>query len=273
MADTRRLIGIDLAWGEGKPNKPNASGCAELVWDGDDLTLERLALRCSMDDIIEWIDPARGDWVVAVDAPLVICNEEGQRPAENQASKIYGKHHAGAHSNNLKRKHRGPQLLEALVGQCGELVERAAATGGRRLIFETYPNIAMVELFELEHTIKYKLRWVKRHYEKAEWAEQQLAGQQRLADCIRHHLCSGTANPPLRTSDDRTSDDLEQLLSDPGSGLDDDELKCREDKLDGLICAYTAAWLDAGRDLVGLGKVGEGVMIAPRVQGIGPLLL
>lgn len=268
----RRLIGIDLAWGKKTgtdyySTDCEGSGCVELVWDGDGLSLTRLCMPSSMDEIVRWIDPARGDWVVAVDGPLVICNEEGQRPAENQASTLYGRYHAGAHSNNLKSKHRGPQLLEALAAQGGELVEQAAATGGRRLIFETYPHISMVELFKLEHTIKYKLRWVKRHYEKAEWAEQQLAGQQRLVDCVRRHLCSGTANPRLRTGSQ-----LEQLLSDPGSDLDEDGLKAREDKLDAVVCAYTAAWLDAKRDLVGLGKVGEGMMIMPRLREIGPLL-
>ena len=71
MADARRLIGIDLAWVEG-----NCSGCVELVWDDDRLKLTRLRLICEIDDIVKWIDPERGEWIVAVDAPLVIRNAD-----------------------------------------------------------------------------------------------------------------------------------------------------------------------------------------------------
>ena len=58
----------------------------------------------------------------------------------------------------------------------------------------------------------------------------------------------------------------------PDPGLRGKALKDREDKLDGLICAYTAAWLDAGRPLQGLGDAGFGVMITPSLRGIRPLL-
>ena len=261
----RRLIGIDLAWGnEGGigyySTECEGSGCAELVWDGEDLMLKRLALLHSMDEIVDWIRPDCGDWVVAIDAPLVICNKDGQRPAENQASKFYGKYHAGADSSNLKREHRGPQLLRALARRGGELVEQTVAIRGRRLVFETYPHIAMVELFNLDRIFKHK-RKPKRTVACRN------AEQRRLAEATCENLCSEAADPFLMMNKR-----LAELLPEPFPDLGGQALKDREDKLDGLICAYTTAWLNAGRDLVGLGKVGEGVMIAPRVQGIGPLL-
>lgn len=263
----RRLIGIDAAWGKRK-----TTGCAELIWDGVDLTLKCFKLLRSVEDIVKWIEPDRGDWVVAVDAPLVICNKEGQRPAENQASTHYGKYDAGAHSTNLKRKHSGPQLLGALVEQGGQLVERVAATGGRRIVFETYPHIAMVELFRLRKSIKYKSRWVDEHYPTEHYSTEerfarQLEGQQELIGHISEHLCSSDACPRLLPGGK-----LDDLFRKPASSRTRADLNRCEDLLDGLVCAYTAAWLDIGGDLVGLGPVGEGVIIAPRVQGIGPLL-
>ena len=252
----RRLIGIDLAWGKQAGTDYGStdcegSGCAELVWDGDELRLSRLDLLHSMAQIVEWIEPKCGDWVVAVDAPLVICNEEGQRPAENQASKLYGRYDAGAHSTNLKRKHRGPQLLGALADEGGELVEQVAAAGGRKLVFETYPHPATIELFDLNLIIKYKRK-------KGMSPEQRRVRQQELADRIRTHFCDRPIGPTLRRDDCLTN-----LLSEPDPKVTHKELKEREDKLDGLICAYVAAWADAGRCLQRFGEDGEGVMLIP----------
>ena len=258
----RRLIGIDLAW-----SGRNGTGCVELAWKGDGLTLVRHDLCWSMDEIVDWIEPERGSWAMAVDAPLVVLNETGSRQADRQATSCYGKLQAGAYSANrkqLKKCNRGVPRGEELLGKlksCNPaLVEQPEDVRDGNLVFETYPHIAMVELFELSCTIKYKAK-------KKCPVSCQRDGQQRLAEEIRQHLCSASDKPKLLRNKNRDS-----LLRKPDSILKGKALKCREDKLDGLICAYAAAWLDAGGDLVGLGEVGEGVMIAPRVQGIGPLL-
>ena len=252
----RRLIGIDLAWGEG-----NGSGCAELVRENGALSLSRLDLLYSTSEIVEWIAPERGDWVVAVDAPLVVLNETGRRAADAEASRFYGRFEAGAYPANRKvltkyargGEHRGEQLLRALEAGGVKLVERAEDAVAGRLAFETYPHIVMVELFDLERTIKYK---------KGADADKR-RGQRQLCAAIREHLCSATADPRLRIDDL-----LEEMLADPEPPLTGVRLKSHEDVLDGLVCAYTAAWVDAGRPIQGLGEVGAGVMITPEVRGI-----
>ena len=252
----RRLIGIDLAWSE-----RNGTGCAELAREGNELTLTRIGICHSIDEIVKWIDPKRGEWVVAVDAPLVVTNEEGRRCADAKASKLYHPYQAGAYPTNLKllgEDHRGGQLLKRLEERCGDVVESAEHLGGSRLVFETYPHIVMVELFGLEKTIKYKKgRVAKRR-----------AGQREFAEEIRAHLCSDTDKLRLGTNDE-----LDCLLREPDPILRGRDLKSREDKLDALICAYTAAWLDAGRPLLGLGEVGAGVMLAPRLREIASELV
>ena len=252
----RRLIGIDLAWSE-----RNGTGCAELVREGNELTLTRIGICHSIDEIVKWIDPQRGDWVVAVDAPLVVCNETGRRCADAKASKLYHPYQAGAYPTNLKllgEDHRGGQLLKKLKECGGDVVECADHLDGSRLVFETYPHIVMVELFGLEKTIKYKKgRVAKRR-----------AGQKEFAEEIQAHLCTGTDKPRLRTNDR-----LDDLLRKPDPILRGRDLKSREDKLDALICAYTAGWLDAGRPLLGLGEVGAGMMLAPRLREIAPELV
>ena len=215
-------------------------------------------MRDSLDDIVNWIDPGCGDWVVAVDAPLVIRNKTGSRAADQQPSKLYQPYEAGAYPANLDRlgeDHRGGQLLRALKSHGAALVEQAVDINDGRLIFETYPHIVMVELFCLEKTIKYKKgRVAKRR-----------AGQQEFAGEICEHLCAADANPRLRLNDK-----LDDLLHEPDPILKGRDLKSREDRLDALICAYTAAWLDAERPLLGLGEVGAGVMLAPRLREITP---
>ena len=258
----RRLIGIDLAWGKEtgtdyESTDCEGSGCAELVRDGDDLTLKRLDLLHSMDEIVKWIEPKRGDWVVAVDAPLVIHNWGGRRRAEEQACDVYHPYDAHPYSTNLETRgehHRGGQLLRALEAHCGVLVEDPAKRAAGRLIFETYPHPATVELFDIDRIIKYK-NCVK---------DQMILGQKQLACAIRRYLCPDGAKPRLRCSDD-----LDSLLEVPETILKSG-LKNREDVIDGLICAYIAAWVDAGRPSRGFGDVGDSVMIVPNVRDLKP---
>lgn len=249
----RRLIGVDLAWGERNP-----SGCAELVWDGGGLRLSRLALLHSLEDIVEWIEPERGDWAVAIDAPLVIRNQTGPRAADAQADEFYMRFHAGAYPANLDRfgeNHRGGRLLRMLAVEPngGRLVEGPAALAAPRLVFETYPHIVTIELFGLDRIVKYKKGTddFKRR------------GQRQLVEHIREHLCGPRANPRLRPDAA-----LEDLLREPDVPLRGRALKDREELLDGLVSAYMAAWLDAGRPVQGLGEVGAGVMVVPQVRGI-----
>ena len=251
-AGTRRCIGIDLAWGERNP-----TGCVELVWDGGELVLARLDLRRSIQDIVEWIEPDRGDWIVAIDAPLVIRNQTGRRAAEADADRYYRRYQAGAYPSSLDKfgeDHRGGRLWRALEERGGGLLEQPNMLGHPRLVFETYPHIVMVELFRLDRTIKYKARP----------GRDVVAGQRQLVDAIREHFCGGAASPRLRSNDA-----LEELLREPHTPISDRALKDREELLDGLVGAYMAAWVDAGRPLQGLGNVGEGVMVVPGVRGIG----
>ena len=247
----RRLIGIDLAW-----SKRNGTGCVELAWDGDELVLSDVKLCGSIDEIVDWIKPGKGNWVVAVDAPLVVKNESGQREADRLATKRYGKLGAGAYPANkglLGEDHRGGKLLRKLKSRDATPVEAVEHLNSGRLAFETYPHIVMVELFG--HTFKYKKGLVAKRR----------AGQQDLADAIRTHLCGESANPRLRIDAE-----LKALLREPDPSLKGRDLKSREDKLDGLICAYTSAWVDVGRPLQGLGEVGAGVMVTPSLRGICP---
>ena len=214
----------------------------------------------SLEEIVQWIEPGRGDWAVAIDAPLVIRNWTGPRAADAEADEFYRRFHAGAYPANLERfgeDHRGGRLLRMLTAGAdgGRLVEGEDAIAAPRLVFETYPHIVMVELFGLGRIIKYKKGTddFKRR------------GQGYLVEYIRKYFCGPQADPRLGLSSG-----LEALLREPDPPLHDSALRGREDLLDGLVGAYMAAWLDAGRPIQGLGEVGAGMMIVPRLRGIRP---
>lgn len=244
----RRLIGIDLAWKDG-----NCSGCVELVSDGGKLTLTRVRLICEIDDIVKWIDPEHGEWIVAIDAPLVVCNETKSREADRAVSSRYGTRHAGARPANLNqlgKNHRGGELLRALTKQhAGVLIEEPHRLVGPRLVFETYPHPATLELFRRDCIVKYKRGTV----------EKRQAGQKELVKEIRRHLASGKGTPRLCRNGT-----LDDLLRQPNPDLGGSELKAREDRLDALLCAYIAAWAGAGRRMEGFGALRKGVIMIPQ---------
>lgn len=236
----------------------NASGCAELAWRDEELVLERVELVRTVDEIARWIAPERGDWIVAAGAPLVVRNETGRREADKRTGRLYGRYGADAPAVNLQRlgrEHRGGRLLDALKRHRGRLLEKASPPGAGRAVLETSAQPAMVELFGLDRAIRYRQGspQVRR------------AGQRELANAIREHLCRGKAGPRLREDGA-----LGELLHESERLLPDDALRDRGDRLEALICAYAAAWVDARQEIQALGIAGEGVTILPNARGIAP---
>src|SRR5262249_29242618 len=93
-----RFIGVDLGW-YGKP-----SGLASLEWRGRRLVKHNIARLEKVDEILDWIDSEAGsNAVVGVDAPLVIPNQTGIRPAERELNRDFRRFHAGCHAANLGR--------------------------------------------------------------------------------------------------------------------------------------------------------------------------
>ena len=250
----RRLIGIDLAWSEG-----NCSGCAELVYEDGELVLNRLNLICETDDIVKWIAPERGNWTVAIDAPLVVCRDRGSRDADRAVSSRYVTKHAGARPASRRSlaqyglEPRGPELVNALAALAkrpnAAFVEDTDGIDGPRVVFETYPHPATIELFCRGCIIKYKTGDV---------ATRQ-AGQTGLVKEIRQHLGGKGAELPLGRNKV-----LDNLLREPNPKLKTTALKAREDKLDALLCAYVAAWAAAGERIEGFGTPGDGVILLPQ---------
>src|SRR6266498_3583244 len=142
---------MDLAWG-GR----NQTGLAVAI-DGhvaDSTTV------VTDNDICDWLEPhLRGPALIAVDAPLIVRNEAGTgRPCDRALSRVFGSSHAGAHSANLGiAALAGGVRAERLAVRLGLGTDPALSAGKplRRMI-EVYPHPAMVSLFGLHYTLKYK---------------------------------------------------------------------------------------------------------------------
>ena len=217
-----RFVGVDLAW--------TARGGTGLC------VIEENAVQASDrlgtdEELLRWLRPlVQGDVLVAIDAPLIVRNLTGRRPAEQLISRCFGAYHASAHSANLGL----PSFRDGVRG-----VARGHARSRRRSLFllhvpvrravEVYPHTAIVALFGLTSTLKYKAK-------PGRTLQSRSAALGELLDLLES---LETADPPL---DVRTSPrwaDLRATVRAPGTGA---QLARAEDEIDAYVCAYTALY-------------------------------
>lgn len=221
-----RFVGIDLAW-----SKKHPSGLAALDYDpntGVALLLQLPTQTILTDDqIIAFVHQAVDNdptTIVAIDAPLAVPNVTGRREAETQLNRAFQQFEAGAHPANRKQlsayndgEVRGEVIVQRLaelgISHTPEIVPRHPS----RQTFEVYPHPAMVVLFGLSRTLKYK-RGSKRIEAFREY-QKYLRGLQAVVPFL--HL----------------PEDL-NLLSETRLQQRGAKLKAYEDQLDAVLCAY-----------------------------------
>lgn len=221
------FIGIDLAW-----TPHNRTGAAIIRGDAAGGELIGTALLTDLESIVGYVVAAApGDTpaIVAVDAPLWVPNLTGRRPAEAELGAVFGRYQAGAHPANrglpaFRQGVRGELLTEQLArhGFAHDLTIVAGAPA--RQVIEVYPHAAMVALFGLERTLKYKAKPRRtRETRLAAWAEYQ-----------RHLGSLAAFDPRLHGQAALAGRDVAALR---GRALKD-----YEDQADALICAYVALY-------------------------------
>jgi len=231
------FLGVDLGW-YGKP-----TGLASLGYTGEQLHLRSLTRLEHPDEIFRWIESevGAGDAVAAVDAPLVINNQTGIRPAEHELNHDFRRYHAGCHAANLGRPFAAKvlafrQRLESLGFALG-------GPGGPRpngrFQIEVHPHAATVSLFGLSQIVKYK-----------RGLRQDRARELRR---LRKLLLDGlpTFTPPLTL----------ELPPIPPTG----PLKPVEDRIDAVLCAYIAAhwWYWGAAGSTHYGTAAAGYIVVP----------
>jgi len=248
------FVGLDLAWhGSDKP-----SGLAIMTGDAQGVTLVE---RHAVNENEEILDILRGlkdaNIVLAIDAPLIISNSEGQRKCEKEISRQFGHANASAHTTNLGRiKSRRSLLVDSLrdMGWSHDVAELQEAKRDGMWMFEVYPHPAHIVLFDRKKIISYK---------KGTLAQKR-AGLSELRKDIVEKLAN--ASLPLRSNQmllDFSAVDLEKLAG--------PQLKAFEDIVDAVLCAYLAAhyWTwGASRNEV-IGSMEGGYIVVPTATTTG----
>jgi predicted RNase H-like nuclease len=244
-----KFIGLDLAW-----SPRNLTGGAVIAGDEHGGRLVDSALLSDDAALVAYVEQHAGDGpaIVAVDAPLHVPNETGRRPGEAELGKAFARYQAGAHPANRQRLAfggvvRGEALVAALEAR--GFVHAPMITAGMpvRQVVEVFPHPAMIALFDLPRTLKYKARPNRsRDTIMAAWQQ------------YRHHMRGlAHADPPLH--------DHEHLLDEDLTNLRGRHLKHYEDRMDALMCAYIALYAfrwGAARCRV-FGSMAEGYIFTP----------
>jgi predicted RNase H-like nuclease len=224
LSNATTIIGLDLAW-----SARNRSGAAAMRGTAAGGTLlgppELLDDDALLLAFVQRHAPA-GPAIVAVDAPLRVPNQTGRRPAEAALAAAFRAYEAGPLPANRQLLARaGTVRGEDLVARLGELgfsySDHIAASETRRVVVEIFPHPAMVAIFGLARTLKYKAKQGRtRATQLAAWREYQA-----------HLRALAQADPPLLG-------DLTSLLETDLASLGPRALKGYEDRVDALFCAY-----------------------------------
>ncbi len=237
------FVGVDLAWGGKRP-----TGVAVLDTDG---CLVHVSARTDDASILAALAPYVEDaCLVAIDAPLVVVNAAGNRPAEAALNRDFARFDAGAHPANTARAEfaqspRGARLAAALkldVDPRSSLPRRA---------MEVYPHPATVALFRLGRTLKYK--------NKPGRPVTQLRSE--LLRLVR--LLEGLRDAPVPLVLDE-HDAWQELVEQVGRAVRKSELRRAEDQVDAVVCAYVALYAERRPALTTTyGDLSTGYIVTP----------
>ncbi|WP_182525063.1 DUF429 domain-containing protein [Nocardioides dongkuii] len=212
-------VGLDLAWGP-----KGATGVAVL--DADARLLHVSTQRT--DDEIDAVLSAyvEGPCLVAIDAPLIVKNPTGSRPAEKALSKDFRRFEAATHPSNTGK----PEFADG--GRAWHLAKRLGLdvnprSGRARRAIEVYPHPAIVVLFGLGRTLKYKHK------------------QGRDLELLRSELLELMRHVESVVTVEETWAALRRQVE---QATRKSELRVVEDQVDAVVCAYVGLFADRWPD-------------------------
>ncbi|MFG2094016.1 DUF429 domain-containing protein [Streptomyces sp. NPDC048612] len=232
-----RFIGIDLAWAQGGArSKPNETGVAAI--DGRGVVVD-CGWTVGLEETMGWLAEATAgrSALAFVDAPLVVDNPAGQRPCEREVGQRYGRWKVSANSTNLSSPRRAGVLLRALLQESGWTYDdgRSGPPTGGKVVSECYPYTTLVGAFELGYDQERPA--YKRRPARVPSAQWRAVRAEECDTLIARMAGLATADPPLLLSSHTVS---RRLLDEP-SPQPAADYKHREDLIDALLCAWTAA--------------------------------
>ena len=221
QGDRVHFIGIDLAWGDKQP-----TGLA--VIDDDARLLHVSAVRTDDEIAAGLAAYVEGDCLAAIDAPIVVTNATGSRPAEQQLSKDFRRYDAGTHPSNTGKPEFANGTRAARVAKRLGL-DIDPRSGRRRRAIEVYPHPATIVLFGLPKVLRYK------------------AKPGRDVDLLRSELLTLMTFVAGVVSTDETWAGLHDQVE---NATRKSELRRVEDQVDAVLCAYVAHFVEHRPDLV-----------------------
>ncbi len=228
-------VGVDLAWGERRP-----SGLAVLDAEA---RLLHIATVHSDDEIEAHLAPyVEGPCLVAFDAPLIVTNATGSRPAEQALAKDFRRFEAAPHPSNTSK----PEFVAGSRGArvCRRLrLDMDPRSGRPRRAIEVYPHPATIVLFGLGRTLKYKDK------------------RGRDLDLLRSELLVLMAHVERIVTTDRA---WQALRTQAEEATRKSHLREVEDQVDAVICAYIALFAHRWPErTTTYGDVEQGYIVTP----------
>jgi predicted RNase H-like nuclease len=215
------FAGVDLAWAGRNP-----TGVAVVDADGE---LASVGAVRDDDEILAELRPyVRSDCLVAFDAPLVVANSTGQRPAETALNRDFRRFEAGAHPANTGKPEFADVPRAARLVQALGLDMDPHSSAARRAI-EVYPHPATVVLFRLARTLKYKAKPGRRVDQLKSELLLLMDGVEELA----------RTPVPLRVAG---HDAWVELRRQVVAAQRKSDLRRAEDPVDAVVCAYVALY-------------------------------
>ncbi|WP_296607253.1 DUF429 domain-containing protein [Nocardioides sp.] len=204
-------VGVDLAWGERRP-----TGLAVL---DEEARLLHIATVHSDDEIESHLAPyVDGPCLVGFDAPLIVTNPTGSRPAEQELAKDFRRFEAAPHPSNLGK----PEFVNGSRGArlCKRLrLDMDPRSGRERRAIEVYPHPATIVLFGLGRTLKYKDK------------------RGRDLELLRSELLTLMSHVERIVVTDRS---WQTLRAQVVGATRKSHLREVEDQVDAVVCAYVA---------------------------------
>ena len=209
------VVGVDLAWGEQRPD----GVCVLEVAAGRamvrsvQLTRGDAALHAVIDAL-----PAHAPTLLAVDAPLQCANETGARPSDIEMHRRFRREKCGCHPTNARIAARALRVAAGFFERGYDIRREPPGPRCPRVAVEVFPHPAIVRFCGLPERIAYKRGPVAAR--RREFARL----QSELAACLPRHFPELTLEPAMHG-----------LLSQPWH-------KDVEDQLDAFICALVGYW-------------------------------
>ncbi len=240
------FAGVDLAWAGRNP-----SGVAVVDADG---RLVRVGAAGDDAGVLGALSPyVQGRCLVAFDAPLVVTNPTGQRPAEAALNRDFRRFEAGAHPANTARPEFADVPRAARLAQALDLDVDPRSSATRRAI-EVYPHPATVVLFRLARTLKYKAKPGRGIDQLKSELLLLMDGIEKLAD----------AAVPLHVA--RQTDWVE-LRRQVATAQRKRDLRRAEDPVDAVVCAYVALYAQrCPSDVTIYGDFATGYIVTPSLS-------